>query len=123
MMARKSKTPEPAIAPLPLHVGDRDPTKPAYWEYADAIALRAVASGNADAGQQQRALKWIVKGAADGYGLSFRAGDPHATSFAEGKRHVALQIIKLCELSPEILGKVREREQAAQAATQQKDRT
>lgn len=96
---------------LGLHGADRDPTKPPHWDYADAMALRALAAGNANEGQQRRAIHWIVRAAADTYGLSFRMGDPHGTSFAEGRRFVGTQIVKLVEMPADILAKVREREE------------
>lgn len=114
-MSRSKKQTE---APnLGLHVADRDPTKPARWELADALAFRALAAGNANDQQQKRALQWFVRGAADAYGLSFRAGDPHATAFAEGRRFAGLQVIKLVELSPAAMAVIRQKEDdAAKAA-------
>ncbi|HJQ56755.1 MAG TPA: hypothetical protein VJ890_07605 [Vineibacter sp.] len=79
-------------------VGGRDPAAPAAYDDADVVAIQALVTGTADAAQQQRALRWIVERAADTYGLSYRGGDAAATAFAEGKRCVGLQIVKLSKL-------------------------
>lgn len=70
---------------------------PPKWDDFDAGALKALARGDADAGQQQRALKWIIESAAGTYDLSFRP-DPHQTAFAEGRRFVGLQVVKLLKI-------------------------
>jgi hypothetical protein len=85
----------PSTAPVP--VGHRDPARPAPYDDADVAAIQALAIGVADADQQRHALRWIVETAADAYGLSWR-GESHATAFAEGKRFVGLQIVKLSKL-------------------------
>lgn len=63
---------------------------------ADTMAIKAVASGTANAGQQKRALDWIINAVCATYDLSFRPGESgdRETAFAEGKRHVGLQIVK-----------------------------
>lgn len=81
-----------------MPVGGRDPARPASYDEADVAAIQAIATGSATAAQQQRALRWIVEAAADAYGLSYRGGDAQATAFAEGKRFVGLQIVKLSKL-------------------------
>jgi hypothetical protein len=74
---------------------------PPKWELADAGALQAMARGEADAAAQQRALKWIVEAACGTYDLSFRPAPDgeRATSFAEGRRFVGLEIVKLTKLN------------------------
>jgi len=65
---------------------------------ADAVAIRAVAQGDASPDQQRRALEAIVGRIACTDDLSFRAedhGGMFETAFAEGKRYVGLQIRKL----------------------------
>jgi hypothetical protein len=63
--------------------------------------MKALLAGNANEGQQKRALDWIITKACGTYDMSFRAGPDgdRETSFAEGKRHVGNQIIKLMKLS------------------------
>lgn len=68
------------------------------YEDGDVYAIKALAAGKANEGQQQRALAWIVNVLCDTNALSFRPYSPRETDFAEGKRHVGIQIRKLVEL-------------------------
>ncbi len=72
-----------------------EPWKPSAWELEEAGAIQAVAYGKADEHQQQRAMKYIIEALCATYDMSFRAVNPHETSFAEGKRFVGLQLVKL----------------------------
>ena len=79
---------------------------PQPWEpapYDDdgliTMAIKALAAGNANQDQQRRALDWIVRVLCGTYDLSFRPDSERATAFAEGKRHVGLQIIKHTKLT------------------------
>lgn len=88
-MPRKGGAPrwEPWVAPL--------------WDLPDAAALQAVARGEADGAQQICALKFIVEMIAATYDGSFRPGadGDRVTAFAEGKRYVGLQIVKLVKVN------------------------
>jgi hypothetical protein len=75
------------------------------YEDADVYAIKALAAGKANEGQQQRAIAWIVNVLCDANALSFRPDSPRETDFAEGKRHVAIQIRKLVELPVSVLVK------------------
>ncbi len=82
-----------------------------YHPVHDIEALKALALGKASEGQQVRALKWILEQACQTYELSFRSdadGGDRETAFAEGKRHVGMQIVKLINLSPALVAKLRE---------------
>jgi hypothetical protein len=70
-----------------------DPWKPAEWEPADVSALQALHRGNATPDQQKRALDYIINTVAGTYDLSYRPKSDRDTTFAEGKRHVGLQIV------------------------------
>ena len=72
------------------------PWLPASYEPADTGAIKALQAGNANEGQQQRALAWIINTLCGTYDLSFRPGEggERETAFAEGKRFVGLQIVK-----------------------------
>lgn len=72
--------------------------QPAGFEIADVAAIQAVYRGEASPEQQKRAMDWIVKSAAQIGGQSFRAGDSHATAFAEGRRFVGAQTLGLLGL-------------------------
>lgn len=65
-----------------------------------AIAVTAVVEGNANEGQQKLAIDWIINSVCGYYDISFRPGDGGArlTDFAEGKRFVAAQIVKMTRL-------------------------
>lgn len=73
---------------------------------ADAIAIRALAAGEAEPDQQKRALDAIITRIACADDMSFRADDhggTRETDFAEGKRYVGLQIRKVVNTPLHIL--------------------
>lgn len=85
--------------PHPLH---SKPWFPPNWDIADAGAIQALVRGDAMPHQQQRALKFIVEKLCATYDVSFRPGGlegQRETDFAEAKRWVGLQIIKLTVLN------------------------
>jgi hypothetical protein len=84
-----------------------EPWRPPAWQPADAAALQALVRGDAAPEQQKRALAWIVNAACATYDLSFRPDSERATSFAEGRRFVGLEIVKLMNLD---LLKLRQRD-------------
>jgi hypothetical protein len=75
------------------------PWLPPKWEVPDAGAMQALARGDASPAQQQRALDWIVTAACGTYELSFNPDSDRATAFAEGRRMVGLQIVKLIKVN------------------------
>lgn len=91
---RRSKTDRQAIA-------DRAPWKPVSYELADADAIQALMRGDADAGKQQRALKFIIETICSTYDASYRPGEDgrRDTDFAEGRRFCGLQIVKFIKLN------------------------
>lgn len=88
------------------------PHHPAPYDPADAYALKALQRGEANEGQQKRALAWIINQCAGTYDLSFRPENPHETSFAEGKRFVGLQIVKLLNMPGALLNPTRTHERS-----------
>lgn len=77
----------------------KDPiARPDYIE-AEIQAVRAVYRGEADARQQRMCLDFFVR-AFGAHDTSFRPGDPHATAFAEGKRHAGTTIIWAINTAP-----------------------
>lgn len=66
-------------------------------------SMQALARGEASPHQQQAALKWIIEQAAATYDLSFSPDSDRGTSFAEGRRFVGLQIVKMLKLDKEKL--------------------
>ena len=85
---------------------------PAPWaeplfEKADVIAIQRVAAGNGEASHQQRVIDILVNKIAETYNLSFRPDDDggeRATAFAEGKRYVGSQLVKLMKANPSNYG-------------------
>lgn len=81
---------------------------PAPWasipaEPADFYAIQALANGNANDGQQQRAIAFIVNVLCGTYDLSYRPGElagERDTAFAEGRRFVGLQLVRLMKTKP-----------------------
>ena len=72
-------------------------------EYNDAIigALKSLASGVANEGQQRLALNWIIEKAAQTYDQPFRPGGQDGdrdTAFACGRMFVGQQIVKVMKL-------------------------
>ena len=72
------------------------PWLPAKYDDMDTAAVKAIAAGVANEGQQKRFLDWVINQVCGTYDLSFRPGPDgtRETAFAEGKRHVGLQLIK-----------------------------
>lgn len=92
-MARRDSGEQPKPA-------ESAPWLPAPYEIADAAAVQALLRGDATPDQQRRAVEWVI--ACSGYyDLSFRPGDggDRETAFAEGKRFVGAQVVKLSRLA------------------------
>ena len=73
-----------------------------YNDY-DIRALQALATGTASELQQRRVLDWWINIACGTYDMSFRPGaeDGHReTDFAEGRRFVGSQTVKLLKAKP-----------------------
>lgn len=86
------------------------PWRPAAYEDADVAAFQALAEGKASPDQQRRALKWLIERACATYDLSYRPGGEDGardTVFAEGKRAVGLEVVKLIKLK---IGQLRRKE-------------
>lgn len=66
-------------------------------------AIKAIAKGVANEGQQKTALRWIVEDAAATYGLSYQSGErgERDTCFMEGRRYVGLQIVQEINVTEE----------------------
>jgi hypothetical protein len=78
-------------------VPKKDPWDPPDVSQGELIALKALAGGVANSGQQAVALAVIIRKFACAYDMTFRPGGhegDRAASFAEGKRFVASRIIE-----------------------------
>lgn len=80
---------------------------PVRYELAEAHALRALASGTANAEQQKRAMEWLIHKACGTYEMSFRPEGDRETIFAEGRRFVGLQVVKLVNMPASVLAAMR----------------
>lgn len=58
------------------------------------LAIKSVAAGTANEGQQRLAMKWIIEELCGTYDLSYRPQSDRDTTFAEGKRYVGLQLVR-----------------------------
>lgn len=89
----------------------RDPAwLPVAYEPPDIEALKALSRGQASAEMQARVLKWIIDTACGTYEPSFRSdadGGDRETAFAEGRRFVGLQLVKLINLPPRVAAAMR----------------
>lgn len=74
------------------------PYLPVEYKAADIGAIQALARGDATPEMQRNALKWIIETVAGAYDLSYRPESDRDTSFAEGKRFVALQLLKCMKI-------------------------
>lgn len=79
---------------------------PPPYDLKHAGAIQALARGDATEHQQRLALDWIVNAAAATYDLSFSPQDARLTDFAEGRRFVGLQIVKMTKLPIEAMKRV-----------------
>jgi hypothetical protein len=79
--------------------------QPCPFEAADIEAFRALERGDCPAHLQKRALGWIINVAAATYDVSFSPESDRLTSFAEGRRFVGLQVLKLLKLNPQAFTK------------------
>lgn len=73
---------------------------------ADAAAIRALEKGEATPDQQQRALRWIIEQAARTYQPTYFPDNPRDSDFAQGRRHVGLQLVTILSLSQQQLEKL-----------------
>jgi hypothetical protein len=78
---------------------------------ADIFALQAVASGEANAAQQQRAYDYVVRILCETDRMTFWLNESlgaedgrRATDFAEGKRWVGLQLRRIEKMRPDHKG-------------------
>jgi hypothetical protein len=89
-----------------------DKTSPAYpfdWNenLAGSVAIQACYNGVADEAQQRLAIETIAGALCGYYDLSFREND-RDTVFAEGKRWVGAQIVKLTKINYMTIRRARE---------------
>lgn len=79
-----------------------EPWMPAPYDAPDVAALQALQEGNASEMQQKMGLAFIVKTLGMAYEHTHYP-DERNTCFANGRRYVALQIIKMLQLDPKTM--------------------
>ena len=77
------------------------PWLPAEYEVADVASIKALVAGTATEHQQKRALNWIIEHVCKTYDMSYFPASDRDTAFAEGKRFVGNQIVKMIKLDIE----------------------
>lgn len=82
---------------VPKRKATAEPWLPAPYDIADAAALQALEKGIASEAQQMRALAYIVKTLGMTYEHTHYP-DERNTCFANGRRWVGLQIVKLLRI-------------------------
>lgn len=74
------------------------PYLPAEYKAKEVSAIQALARGDATPEQQKQSLEWIINELAGTYDLSYRPESDRDTTFAEGKRYVGLQLVKMLKI-------------------------
>lgn len=83
----------------PADLPKAEPWKPSHYADEDAGAIQALLRGDAQPHQQQRALAYIIEQLCGTYDMSFRPASERDTCFAEGKRFVGNQLVKLTKVN------------------------
>lgn len=83
----------------PAELPKAEPWKPPHYADEDAGAIQALLRGEAMPHQQQRALAYIIETLCGTYDMSYRPSGDRDTCFAEGKRFVGNQLVKLSKLN------------------------
>lgn len=76
------------------------PWLPVEYKKADVAAIQCVAAGTANEGQQVQAMKFIIENLGMTYDMTWFPGieGVRDTDFANGRRFVGLQLVKLIKL-------------------------
>lgn len=69
------------------------------WDIPTASAIQALIRGEATFDQQRSAMNWLINQACGTYNTSFSELGDRETSFAEGRRFVGTNIVKLSKIS------------------------
>jgi hypothetical protein len=78
--------------------------KPPQYDASISTAVQQMEQGECEPHLQIKLLNWLIVEACKTYDLSYRPGDTHDTAFAEGRRFVGLELVKMLKLEP---GKLR----------------
>ena len=78
------------------------------WDLPTAAAVQALSAGTATPEQQKDFLNWLVNQACATYDISFQLEGDRETAFAEGRRFVGTQVVKLLKLSLNVFRKAKQ---------------
>lgn len=82
------------------------PWVPPKYEIHHVVSIQAVANGTATAEQQKEAMRFIIEDVAASYNMSYCPGGEDGrrdSDFAEGRRFVGSQLVKLIKLNVSLL--------------------
>lgn len=91
---------------------DRRPWHPSAYDVPTIYALKALAAGTANEGQQKRAVEWLIYAAARTYDATFIPDSERESAYAEGRRAVGLELVKLINLPPSAVTAIKKKEAA-----------
>jgi|GEM_PF-5718704 len=77
---------------------DRRPWHPAKYSVDIVYAVQKLARGQASEVQQKMALDFIIHGLCGTYDATYFSDSPRDSDFAQAKRHVGLQLVKLVNM-------------------------
>lgn len=69
------------------------------WDHPTVAAVQALIRGEATDQQQRDFMNWLINQACATYDISFQLEGDRETAFAEGRRFVGSQVVKLSKLS------------------------
>jgi len=82
------------------------PWEPAEYDSAIVTAVQHLVAGTCEPQLQQKFIDWLIHECCDTYGMSFRPDDKgghDAMVFAEAKRYVGNQVVKMLQLKPAVV--------------------
>lgn len=89
---------QPTIPRKKPRVMPEDVLAPPPCSKQEAAALQALSAGEANKGQQQIALDWIIYFACATYDEPYRSERPHDTTFASGRAAAGRNILRVLKL-------------------------
>src|SRR4051812_43913107 len=76
--------------------------KPTPYDREIFLAVRALFAGQANEGQQKRAMEWLVLNACHIGQLSFDVASDRLAAFRDGERNIGLQLVRMREPEGEL---------------------
>lgn len=86
------------IARAPIVLAANSPILPPSVTQEATWAIKAIAAGEADKGQQAMAMRWIIQVLCGTYDLPYRPESSRDTDLALGKMHVGQQLVRLINM-------------------------